>query len=529
MTFKELLQTKNLANDDLIVAAKIGNQIHELADEYNNEANVQWLDVSTTEGREIYKKSLIFLMTKAFYDLYPDKKMNVRFSLGNSVYVDLENNEIVTDDMISGLWTQMFSLIQRDIPFNKVSVKTNDAIDLCNRFGMPEKALLFKFRRTSSVNLYELDGYYNYLFSDLAYSTGVLTIFDLVKYQSGFLLLFPDKQNINAVAKCPDFQKLCTTLRESADWTDMMHINSIGELNQAIVSGKMDDIVLIQEAFMDNKIATIAEDIIKDKKNIVLIAGPSSSGKTSFSNRLSVHLRKYGYNAHPIACDDYFKNRNDIPFGPDGLQDFEALSVVDLELLEKDVANLQNGKTVELPHFNFATGEREYHGNTLTLGNKDIIVMEGIHCLNPLFLPESNSYRIYISALTTLNMDNHNRISSSDLRMLRRMARDARHRNINPTDTIKRWQSVRAGEEKNIFPYQEMADVVFNSSFVYEIPMMKNAVEALLFSVDRDSEEWLIAKKLLKFLDFSLGCSDKAVPNNSILREFLGGSCFNVG
>lgn len=529
MTFKNLLDSAQYENKDMVVAAKVGNQIHELADEYNNETNVQWLDLTTTEGREIYKKSLIFLMTKAFYDIYPDKKLNVRFSLGHGVYVDLENEETVSDDMLTALWTQMFTLIQRDIPFNKVSVKTNDAIELCNKFGMPEKALLFAYRRTSSVNLYELDGYYNYLFSDLAYSTGVLTVFNLVKYQSGFLLLFPDKDMPNSAAECPDAPKLCTTLRESANWTDMMQINSIGELNQAIVSGKMDDIVLIQEAFMDNKIAAIAENIINNKNSIVLIAGPSSSGKTSFSNRLSVHLRKYGYNAHPIACDDYFKNRKDIPFGPDGLQDLEALSVVDLDLLEHDMEKLQSGEEINLPHFNFASGEREYHGNMLKLGNKDIIVMEGIHCLNPQFLPNANAYRVYISALTTLNMDNHNRISSSDLRLLRRMARDARHRNINPTETIQRWQSVRAGEEKNIFPYQELADVVFNSSFVYEIPMMKNAVEALLFSVDRDSDEWLVAKKLLKFLDFTLGCSDKAVPNNSILREFLGGSCFNVG
>lgn len=522
----------DLLNDedkDNILAAQIGNQIHELSDDYNDEDNIQWLDLTTIEGRDIYKKSLIFLMTKAFYDLYPDKKINIRFSLGNSVYVELNNNDMVSEKMLSALWTQMFTLVQKDIPFNKVSVKTNEAINLCNKFGMPEKALLLKFRRTSHVSLYELDGYYNYLFSDLVYSTGVLTTFDLVKYQSGFLLLFPDEKAINTVSEVPQMPKLYACLKESADWTDMMGINSIGELNQAIVSGRMDETVLIQEALMDNKIADIAETIIKNNKSIVLIAGPSSSGKTSFSNRLAVHLRKYGYNAHPIACDDYFKNRNDVPFNENGMQDFEALSVVDLDLLESDMTNLQNGKTVNLPHFNFTTGEREYLGNSLTLGKKDIIIMEGIHCLNPLFLPEANAYRIYISALTTLNMDNHNRISSSDLRMLRRMARDSRHRNINPTDTIKRWQSVRAGEEKNIFPYQEMADTVFNSSFVYEISMLKNSVEALLFSVDRNSTEWLTAKKLLKFLDFSLGYTDKSLPNNSILREFLGGSCFNVG
>ena len=523
MIFRDLTTDKN------VLAAQVGSQIHELSDIYNGEENVKFLDINTTEGREIYKKSLIFLLTKAFYDLYPDLKLNVRFSFGHGVFVEIENESYTPSSILDSVTLYMQSLVRKDIRFNKVSVKTDEAIALCKKFGMPEKALLFNYRRTSSVNLYELNGYYNYLFSDLVYSTGCLEVFALKRYKTGFVLLFTDPADSTRPAKLPDLPKLYDTLKENAEWTDMMGVNSIGELNEAIVSGRMNDIVLIQEAFMDNKIAQIAESIIANNKNIVLIAGPSSSGKTSFSNRLSIHLRKYGYKAHPIACDDYFKNRRDVPFGPDGLQDFEALSVVDLELLEKDIADLQNGVEVELPHFNFASGEREYHGKKLKLGDKDIIVMEGIHCLNPLFLPSANAYRVYISALTTLNMDNHNRISSSDLRLIRRMARDSRHRSINPTDTIRRWQSVRAGEEKNIFPYQEMADVVFNSSFVYEIPMMKNAAEALLFSVDKNSEEWLVAKKLLKFLDSSLGYSDKNVPNNSILREFLGGSCFDVG
>jgi uridine kinase len=273
----------------------------------------------------------------------------------------------------------------------------------------------------------------------------------------------------------------------------------------------------------------IAQEVISKNKKAVFIAGPSSSGKTTSSNRLSVQLKTHGYNAHPIACDDYFINREDIPFDENGKQNFETFSVLDTKTLERDVLALLAGETVELPKFNFITGKREYNGKTLTLGEKDILVIEGIHCLNPNFLPNVDAYKMYVSALPVLNLDGHNYISSSNSRLLRRIARDASHRGTNAQKTISMWKSVRAGEEENIFPYQENADVIFNSSLIYELPVIKTVAEPLLFAVDRDSEEWATAKTLLKFLDFFLGYPGNEVPTNSVLREFMGGSCFDVG
>lgn len=526
MTFYDYAKT--LKTDYPIMLAKTDNQLHELSDELISGKEIDFLTIKTKEGMDTYRRSVVFLMLKAIHDYVPYYKLQVLFPLDDSLYIEIESDKD-TDEIIKIVKTAMKLFVEQDYVFEKQTIKTNEAIEFFKENNMVKKAKLFEFRRSSTVNVYTLAKYTNYMYGDLAYSTKDLTVFDLVPYQNGFLLLFPSYEKPNCISNIPEMEKVFGVLKESTNWAEMMEIRSIGDLNQAIIDKRIDDIILIQEALMEQKIANIAREIVAQNKKFVFIAGPSSSGKTSFSNRISVQLRSLGYNAHPIACDDYFKNNSEIPFDENGKQDFEAFDVVDIKSLEEDVAKLQNGEIIALPTFNFATGKREYRGKTLQLGANDIVVMEGIHCLNPQFLPNSNSYRIYVSALTPLSMDNHNRISSSDLRLMRRMARDARHRNINPTQTIQRWSSVRAGEEKNIFPYQENADIIFNTSFVYEIPVLKSTIEALLFSVDKNSEEYIEAKRLLKFLDFFLGYSDKNVPNNSLLREFIGGSCFNVG
>lgn len=527
MIFKDLADKHQEEFDTKIMIARVGNQYHELADEYNGEENVEFLDMTSSEGMAAYKKSLLFVMLKAFHDLYHDTTVNVMFSIGPATYI--EANMPITDDVVETVRAKMVETIHKDYPFKKEVISTNTAIKHFKEYGMDAKARAFEYRRTSTTNVYKLNYFENYFYGDLVYSTGYLSVFDIRKYKDGLVLIYPEINNPTEIKFDDNYDKMYDRLKTTSTWAHNLNISSAGTLNDVIVNRKMKDLILLQEAVMESHMTSIAQDVIRQKKKAVFIAGPSSSGKTTSSNRLSVQLKTHGYNAHPIACDDYFFNREDIPFDENGKQNFEAFSVLDTKTLEADVLSLLAGKTVELPKFNFITGKREYTGKTLTLGDNDILVIEGIHCLNPQFLPNVDAYKMYVSALPVLNLDGHNYISSSNSRLLRRIARDASHRGASAQKTISMWKSVREGEEKNIFPYQENADVIFNSSLIYELPVIKTVAEPLLFAVDRNSEEWATAKTLLKFLDFFLGYPGNEVPTNSVLREFMGGSCFDVG
>lgn len=512
-----------------IILAKVGSQIHELLDNVEDEnANIEFLTTNDKIGMRVYKRSLVFLFLHAMHTIVPKVRVNVMFPISNGVYIECCDPEFqhylpVIEDL-------MHILVKRDIVIGKEIIPLSDAMEYFENCRMDKKKELFSFRRTSSITLYELDDFKNYFYGDLVYSTGVLGNFKLVPFKNGALLCYPGRNNPNEIEEVGNCEKLYNKLYETAEWAKKLGARTIGDLNRAIVEGRMDKIVLMQEAKAERDIANIATDIISKNKKFVLIAGPSSSGKTSFSNRIAIQLQTQGINCHTIAQDDYFRNRADIPYDEKGEQNLEAIDVVDLEKFDEDMMRLMNGERIEIPKFNFVTGEREYRGkHFVELKENEIVIIEGIHCLNPRFLPSVDPYRVYISALTPLNIDEHNRISSSDLRMLRRMARDIKHRGTNPQNTIKGWHKVRAGEEENIFPYQENADVIFNSSLVYEVPMMKTIVEPMLFSVPKDSDEWVEAKRMLKFLDFFLAYPSDMVPKNSILQEFLGGSCFDVG
>lgn len=527
MTFKDLADEHQGKFNTKIMIAKVGNQYHELADKYNGEENVEFLDMTSSEGMMAYKKSLLFVMLKAFHDLYHNTKVNVMFSLDSATYI--EANMPITDEIIKTIRAKMIETINKDYVFKKEVMSTNIAINHFKEYGMDAKAKTFEYRRTSTTNIYKLNYFENYFYGDLVYSTGYLSVFDIQKYKDGFVLIYPETNNPTKTQFNNDCDKMYDRLKSTSVWAENMNISSAGTLNDVIVNRKMNDLILLQEAVMESHITAIAQEVIRKNKKAVFIAGPSSSGKTTSSNRLSVQLKTHGFNAHPIACDDYFHNREDIPVDENGKRNFEAFSVLDTKTLEADILALLSGKTVALPKFNFITGKREYTGKTLTLGDNDILVIEGIHCLNPQFLPNVDAYKMYVSALPVLNLDGHNHISSSNSRLLRRIARDASHRGTSAQQTISMWKSVRAGEEVNIFPYQENADVIFNSSLIYELPVIKTVVEPLLFAVDKESEEWATAKTLLKFLDFFLGYNGNEVPTNSVLREFIGGSCFNVG
>ena len=397
---------------------------------------------------------------------------------------------------------------------------------------MMDKKKLFEYRRVSKVNIYTLDGFEDYYYGYMPASTGVLQYFSLEPYENGFMLNLPNSKTPDQTTLHKPSPKLFATLQEAKSWGKMVDVDTVGALNDVISHGGAPELILVQEALQEKKIAQIAEQIAGNpQKKFVLIAGPSSSGKTTFSRRLSIQLRVSGLVPHPISVDDYFKNRVDTPLDAEGKPNYECLEALDVELFNHDLKKLLAGERIELPTFNFKTGKREYNGHYMQLGEQDILVIEGIHCLNDALthdLPKENKFKIYISALTQLNIDEHNRIASTDGRLIRRMVRDARTRGTSAKQTIAMWQSVRRGEENNIFPYQEDADVMFNSALLYELAVLKAYAEPILFGIEKDCAEYQEAKRLLKFLDYFVGIGSEYVPQNSILREFIGGGCFDL-
>jgi uridine kinase len=427
---------------------------------------------------------------------------------------------------------EMRSIIKRDIPFMKRSIATAEAAELFHKYQMYDKEKLFRYRRVSSANLYNLDGFEDYYYGYMPASTGILKYFDIFPYEDGFILMLPIKEEPETIPEFKPRKNLFETLQQANQWGRTMEISTVGSMNDEITKGNMNDIILIQEALQEKRIAEIAEKIKSaGNKKFIMIAGPSSSGKTTFSHRLSIQLRTLGYKPHPIAIDDYFVNREDTPKDEFGKFNFESIHAIDIEQFNKDMTALLNGETVELPNFNFKSGLREYKGNFKKLGPEDILVIEGIHGLNDELsysLPKESRFKIYISALTQLNIDEHNRIPTTDGRLIRRMVRDARTRGTSARETIAMWPSVRRGEEENIFPFQEEADCMFNSALIYELSVLKQYAEPALFGIDKDCKEYIEAKRLLKFLDYFLGVSSEDIPKNSIIREFIGGSCFKV-
>lgn len=397
---------------------------------------------------------------------------------------------------------------------------------------MYDKEKLFRFRRVSKTNIYNLGGFEDYFYGYMPETTEILRYFDFQPYRDGFLLIVPKRAQPNVVVPFAPREKLFATLQEANQWGRCMEIDTVGSLNEALAAGELNDLVLVQEALQEKKIAEIAERIHeREGVKFIMIAGPSSSGKTTFSHRLSIQLRALGMRPHPIAVDDYFVDRENTPKDENGDYNFECLEAIDIEQFNADMLALLRGEEVELPTFNFKIGKREYKGNKKKLGPEDVLVIEGIHGLNDKLshaLPRENKFKIYISALTEINIDEHNRIPTTDGRLLRRIVRDARTRGASAERTITMWPSVRRGEEENIFPFQEECDVMFNSALIYELSVLKQYAEPLLFNVPATSPAYNEAKRLLKFLDYFLGASCENIPQNSILREFVGGSCFKV-
>jgi len=547
---------KDYYEDDIILGI-VNGRLRELNKKIKSDCELSFVTTADRDGRRTYRRSVVLLLQRAIYDVYGSMtQLHVMHSLGEGYYCQLEkavecadsqqekynedtnlqgsrenSEKSVTEHDIDRIVCSMYSFVEKDLPITKHSAKTQYAEQLFKEKGLHDKERLLHYRRSSRVNLYELDGVVDYFYGFMAPSTGMLKYFDIVPYENGFVLLFPGA-NSRSVEPLVTSNKLFHTLDDSREWSKMLGIGTIGSLNDAIAAGRGQEIMLLQEALMEQKIGNLAAQIASDdKKKFVMIAGPSSSGKTSFANRLSIQLIAKGRKPHPLSLDDYYVDRELCPKHPDGSFDFECLESIDVKLFNEDMNRLLKGEAVDMPSFNFKTGKREYRGRKLVLGPDDILVIEGIHGLNDRLsqlIPPEHKFKIYISALTQLNIDEHNPLSTTDERLIRRIVRDARTRGTNAMETIAMWPSVRKGERENIFPFQEQADVMFNSALVYELAVLKVYAEPLLFGIERDCPEYLEAKRLLKLLDYFLPMPADGIPNNSLLREFVGGSCFNV-
>lgn len=518
---------------DILLAIKDG-ALCELTKIMHEDCTIEFVTADTAIGNSCYKRSATLIMLKAFYKCIDREKIqeiSIQFSVSKGYYCTVLGDVNITPEFLKRVEEQMQRLVQEALPINKITVSLEEAIEKCVVYGMKDKEKLFKYRRSSTVNMYELLGFEDYYYGYMVPNTSYIKYFKLYPYDEGFVMQLPTKEQPELLQPFEPQENVFKVLKEAERWGEMLGVPNVGAINDKIVHGAINDIILVQEAFQEKKLAELAEEIAsRENVKFVMIAGPSSSGKTTTSHRLAVQMMGKGLKPIPIPVDNYFVNREDTPLDENGQFDYEVLEALDVELFNDHMTRLAKGERVELPEFNFVTGKREYHGNYLKLEDNEVLVIEGIHCLNGKMsyaIPEEQKYKIYVSALTQLNIDEHNRIPTTDLRLIRRIVRDVRTRGTSAKNTIAMWQSVRRGEENNIFPYQHEADAVFNTALIYELSVLKQYAEPALFSVPKDSKEYIEAKRLLKFLNYFLGVPSENVPKNSLLREFIGGGYFH--
>lgn len=519
---------------DILLVNRNG-KLCELHKTLDRDCTLKMITAEEKPGMQTYERSAVFLMLKSFYDVAGAeniRRISVEYSISHALFIRAAGGFTLDQALLSRVEARMREIVEQELPIQKKSVNTDDAVELFRQTKLYDKARLLNFRINSHVNIYTLDGFSDYFYGYMVPNTRYLKCFGLQLFEDGFVLRLPDQRDPDRLGVFQPSIKVFRELHDTTQRSEALCVSNVGEMNEAISGGNATQMILAHEAMMEKKIGDIAEEIAGRKGiRFVMIAGPSSSGKTTFSHRLSTQLVACGMRPHAIATDNYFKNRSETPRDQNGQYDFECLEAMDIEQFNADMTRLLNGETVEIPQFNFKKGVREYNGDFLTLGDQDVLVIEGIHCLNDQFsysLPKESKYKIYISCLTTLNIDDHNRIPTTDARLLRRIERDARTRGYSARATIKMWPSVRKGEENNIFPYQDSADVIFNSALVYEIALLKPYVEPLLFGVPRDCEEYVEAKRLLKFLNYFLPLPADDVPKTSLMREFIGGGCYKT-
>ena len=534
-SYGEILETMKPDSQSPAVLVMANGRLKELHKTLKENCRLSLVTTGDAIGQKTYRRSATLLLLKALYHVAGGeriRKVVLHYSVGEGYYYTIQGDVQITEEFLQKVKNYMQELVKKKVPIIKRSVKLNEAIRLFHQHGMYDKEKLFRYRRVSRVNLYSLAGFEDYYYGFMTWHTGYLKYFDLIPYDEGFVLLMPSLDKPEELPRFVPSPKIFRIQKESELWGEMLNVAGVGDLNDFTCQGGIQKMILIAEAWQEGRISSIAKEIIRRRDvKFVMIAGPSSSGKTTFSHRLSIQLAAHGMKPHPIAVDNYFVNREDTPLDEEGKKNYECLEAIDVELFNRDMTALLQGEEVELPRFDFVDGKRVYKGDFLRLDSDDILVIEGIHGLNDKLsysLPRENKFKIYISALTQLNVDEHNRIPTTDGRLIRRMIRDMRTRGTSARETIARWPSVRRGEEENIFPYQEEADVMFNSALIYELAVLKLYVEPLLFQIRPEEPEYYEAKRLLKFLDYFVGVPSDDIPKNSILREFIGGSCFDV-
>ena len=512
-----------------VVGAKYNNEYKNLDEVVSSDGKIELIDINSKEGMKIYRRTLTYIMGKAFWHIYPEAHVIVNYQLSNAMYCDIENME-VTDEMIEKVKAKMQEIINQDLKIEKKVMTRDEAEKFYKETNSPKGRLQFDLEDRQNINMYYCDEYYNYIYEIIATHTGATKVFDLQKYSKGFLLRYPSTKNVNELPEFHETKKLLWALQEYETIYKVLNVGTVYRLNKAIKENTIKYLILLSEALHEKKISQMADKIAERKGvKMVLIAGPSSSGKTTFAQRLGIQLKINGLKPVTISVDNYFVEREDTPRNEKGEYDFESIDAIDIDLFNKHLLALLNGEEVEMPEFDFHEGTKKYNGNKIKLGKDDVLVIEGIHCLNDKLterIPKEQKYKIYISALTVLNMDAFNRISTTDTRLIRRIVRDNQFRGYTAQNTISTWNNVNLGEEKNIFPFQEEADSIFNTSLIYELGVLKNEAMPLLEKITNDEPEYAEAQRLLKILRYFKPISKDLVPSNSLLKEFLGGGDF---
>ncbi len=514
-----------------IVAAKVNNDIKELSYHLYDNCKVEFIDLTYDDGMRIYRRSLSFILIKAVNDLFPDRKVIIGHSISKGIYCEVKGDTLLTVEEVDLIKNRMKEIVASKIPFVKKIMSIEEAKEVFRKVGRMDRYHAIEHREKPYVTIYKCEEFEDYFYGYMVPDTGYLKYFDVKYYSPGLILMYPDKSNPEVIPKFKEQKKLFSIFKEYKNWGNILGVANVGALNDIVKEGKINEMIRVAEALHEKKIAQIADMIAfnKNKKKIVLIAGPSSSGKTTFAHRLSIQLRVNGLKPVTISLDDYFVDRELTPRDETGDYDFEALEAIDLMLFNQHLSDLISGKEVDIPIFNFHKGCREDYCRKLKITENQILIIEGIHGLNEKLtasIPKESKFKIYVSALTSMNIDDHNRIPTTDTRIIRRIVRDFQFRGCSAINTIKRWPSVRRGEEKNIFPFQEEADVMFNSALIFELGVLKTYAEPLLADIDISQPEYSEARRLIEFLTNFLPIETKEIPINSIIREFIGGSCF---
>lgn len=529
-TFKEVVEEYFNDINNEIILCNLSGKYYELCMEIPCGGNLDVIYSNTEIGWKVYSRTLQFIFIKAALDIFPGSKITIQHSISKGLFGEIHKEKALSEEDIVRIKNRMTELIEKDIRINKVVVRKEEAVKIFEDYGMEDRISLLNQMDFETVKLYELDGRYDYFYGHMGCSTGVIKAFDLMYYEPGFILRNPEESDVTILPEYKEQKRLANIFYETEQWLSILGIGEVGSLNEKVMNNELRDLILVSEALHEKKIAKIADDISNKKEvKIVLIAGPSSSGKTTFANRLGIQLRVNGLIPMPISLDDYFVNREDNPKDENGEYDFESIYSIDLKLFNDNLNRLLKGEEVEIPSYNFKIGRREWIGHKVKLPQNGVLIIEGIHGLNPMLtesIADINKFKVYISALTQLNLDNHNRIATTDVRKVRRIVRDFLSRGYGGEETLKMWHSIKRGEKKNIFVYQEEADVMFNSTLVYELCVLKPYALKELEKIKPGSPVYNEAERLISFLNFFKEIDFNNVPENSILREFIGGSCF---